>query len=187
MRRSKEPRPKRARSKIVVYGIILASLALMGGIVYFVYTSLPGRYSYRLLFQLNIIIGNPDNNQTQFAAIPANIGVDPALWNFHDFDAFGVNGRAPIYTLEDTGIVRVQSGVRFNYTLGDFFNIWGRSFNQTCIQVDQFYCSNSHNHMFLSLLVRHTTEANYTVNPYFQDYVMGDRDSIRVVYQQFFP
>ncbi len=158
-------------------GTILASLAIMGSILYFVYSYELQPYNYRFVFRLNISYVNPGNtSDVREAQIPTGIGVDSNLWNYHGLDQFGVTGRAPIYTLDPTGIIRVQSTVNINYTLGDFFMIWGRFLNGTCVQVDRLYCSNPKTGMFLGFFV------NGSVNSDYDQYVLKDQDALRISY-----
>ena len=39
----------------------------------------------------------------------------------------------PIHTHDSTGTLHVESPCLRDYTLGDFFSIWGQEFNSTCI------------------------------------------------------
>src|SRR5438270_13984306 len=60
------------------------------------------------------------------ALIPANVGIDASMWKSHTYNAFmGDMGAAAIHTHDSSGILHVESSVTRNYTLGDFFNIWG--------------------------------------------------------------
>ncbi|MBI3485457.1 hypothetical protein HY025_00770 [Candidatus Daviesbacteria bacterium] len=36
----------------------------------------------------------------------------------------------PIHTHDDSGIIHVESPVKRDFTLGDFFAIWGKAFNK---------------------------------------------------------
>ena len=67
--------------------------------------------------------------------IPSQIGIDMPLWKDHTLDKYGapgmpmqgmvMPGMAPIYTTDNTGLIKVGSVVNRNYTLGEFFQIWG--------------------------------------------------------------
>ncbi len=43
----------------------------------------------------------------------------------------GIGGNYPIYTVDNTGVIYVQSQVARQYTLGDFFEVWGNSLGPT--------------------------------------------------------
>jgi len=134
---------------------------------------------YQSVFHLSITIGSPNNNQNTSVIIPGGIGVQPAYWNYHALDQYGINGRAPIYTLEDnSGIIRIQSNNFYNYTLGDFFQIWGRSLNSTCINVGQWYCSNPQTGMFLGFFVNGQQRSDY------ENHIILYQDIIKIDYQQ---
>ncbi len=70
--------------------------------------------------------------------IPRQIGIDYDLWNDHSLDKFGfpgmpmdeegkttMPGMAPIYTTNDKGRITIGSVIERDYTLGEFFRIWG--------------------------------------------------------------
>ena len=52
--------------------------------------------------------------------VPANVGIDP-------------QGQflAPVHTHDATGVIHMESGQPFSFTLGDFFRIWGVRFTAT--------------------------------------------------------
>jgi hypothetical protein len=67
--------------------------------------------------------------------IPSQIGIDKPLWTDHALDKYGAPGMpmqgmlmlgmAPIYTTDNTRLIKLGSVVNRNYTLGEFFQIWG--------------------------------------------------------------
>jgi hypothetical protein len=67
--------------------------------------------------------------------VPSQIGIDKPLWKYHALDKYGAPGMpmqgmvmpamAPIYTTDNSGLINVGSVVDRNYTLGEFFQIWG--------------------------------------------------------------
>jgi hypothetical protein len=71
--------------------------------------------------------------------IPSQIGIEQPLWHNHTLDKYGAPGMrmqgmtmpsmAPIYTNDNSGLIKIGSAVIRNYTLGDFFNIWGFDLN----------------------------------------------------------
>jgi len=54
--------------------------------------------------------------------VPFAIGIDP-------------NGKfiAPLHTHDAAGIIHVESPTEYDYTLGQFFEVWGVRFSRTCI------------------------------------------------------
>ena len=73
----------------------------------------------------------------QGVMIPANIGIDPSLWQDHSLDAYGMQAMpsmgmgamAPLHTHDASGKIHLESLEVRDYTLGDFFRIWGESFD----------------------------------------------------------
>ena len=73
--------------------------------------------------------------------IPANIGIDPKLYKDHSLDTYGMKMpnmpsmpvMAPTHTHDTTGTIHIESTEIRDFTLEDFFNVWGVTFNSTCI------------------------------------------------------
>ena len=65
----------------------------------------------------------------QAVTIPTNIGIDPSLWVDHSLDAYGMSGMAPLHTHDTFGTIHVESNVARDYTLAEFFRIWGQTFD----------------------------------------------------------
>lgn len=51
---------------------------------------------------------------------------------------------SPIHTHDDTGIIHIESPVQAEYTLGQFFDIWGVFFNDSCLGK---YCTDGMNRL----------------------------------------
>lgn len=63
--------------------------------------------------------------------IPEGIGIGPGKKYF-----------SPIHVHDTTGIIHVESPILKNFTLGQFFQIWGIQFNDQCIGI---YCNDDKN------------------------------------------
>jgi hypothetical protein len=71
--------------------------------------------------------------------VPSQIGIEKPLWKYHALDKYGAPGMpmqgmvmpamAPIYTTDNSGLINIGSVVNRNYTLGEFFQIWGLDLN----------------------------------------------------------
>lgn len=59
------------------------------------------------------------------ATVPAQIGIDPTLWQDHSLDSYGMQGMAPLHTHDTSGIIHVESYANRYYTFGEFLSIWG--------------------------------------------------------------
>jgi hypothetical protein len=56
-------------------------------------------------------------------AVPANVGIGPAGDRFF----------SPLHTHDRTGILHVEAPANIEYTLGQFFGVWGVRLSATCI------------------------------------------------------
>jgi hypothetical protein len=56
-------------------------------------------------------------------AVPANVGIGPAGDRFF----------SPLHTHDRTGILHVEAPAKIEYTLGQFFGVWGVRLSATCI------------------------------------------------------
>lgn len=67
--------------------------------------------------------------------IPKHIGIDPALYKTHDLDKYGIkNPRTyPLHTHDTSGVIHIESTQIRTFTLGQFFDVWGKTFNENCI------------------------------------------------------
>lgn len=73
--------------------------------------------------------------------IPANIGINWNLWNDRSLERLGMPMpdmrdmpfMSPLHNHDTSGIIHVESTVIRNYTLGEFFDVWGVPFNEHCI------------------------------------------------------
>ena len=101
--------------------------------------------------ELQIII----NGENYF--IPPNIG----LFN---------NIMRPIHTHDEPGILHIEAPCQRNFKLEEFFEIWGKTFNNECIFE---YCANNGT---LKVTVNGKEKAE------FQNYIMQDKDEIVIEY-----
>ena len=156
--------------KIVVSAIVIMSIAVMAGTLYFVYG--PLSYSPNLDFalqlnvRLNIVVGNAT------ALVPSGIGVQSSMWVYHGLDQYGKNGRAPMFTVDNYGVVWVASSVVRSYTLGEFFQIWGKTFDGNCVEVGSHLYCNSDGILTMSV--------NGKPNFQYDGYVLQNLDDILI-------
>lgn len=102
-----------------------------------------GTHVYTWSVNLTIQIYTRYNN-TITIPIPSHIGQQSGLWVNHTLDDYGTPGvTAPIFTTVSLNDSSVYDGFVYisptryghTFTLADFFNIWGQSISNTCIQV----------------------------------------------------
>ncbi len=98
---------------------------------------------------LKILIDGQEN------LIPANIGVSTGIMR-------------PLHTHDSTGEIHIEGPYKRDFRIGEFFQIWGMTFNSTCIFEN---CTDKGE---LKMLV------NGQENSQFDNYVMRDNDEIRI-------
>ena len=66
---------------------------------------------------------------------PQNIGINAALYKSHDLDAYGMKDprMSPLHTHDSLGVIHVESTRVRTFTLGEFFDVWGVTFTDSCI------------------------------------------------------
>ncbi len=103
-------------------------------------TGQPGNESNPIIIHIH-----PELNATMDdkpLTIPSNIGIISSLWKNHSLDTYGMqampemsmSGMSPLHTHDDSGIIHVESSIDRNYTLGEFFNIWGLDVEQNTVK-----------------------------------------------------
>jgi hypothetical protein len=158
------------RRRITIASIFIVVIAVIVGLSYSgVFTSvsqLPNHDKMLLHIHphLEILIGG---NQI---TIPANIGISPNTWKNHTIDNYGMTGMAPLHTHDTSGTIHVESNTVRNYTLGQFFDVWGVQFNESCI-LDK--CSGSG---------KVSVTINGVSNNEYRNHVLKDGEFIRIVF-----
>ena len=117
--------------------------------------------------KLKIII----KGEEQF--IPPNIGIN--IGNNIDNQVSGMR-MSPTHTHESDGTIHLENNKPWikpeTLTLGYFFNVWGKNFNNSCIFE---YCDNENSKL--------TMNVNDQPNFEFERYVMHDKDEIIIEYK----
>jgi hypothetical protein len=151
-------------SRVVKVSLLLLLLGAAGEVAAYV-QSTSSWHTIHWHFTLSISIYG------QQATIPTGVGIHPDLWKYHALDAYATNpGSAPMHTHDDTGLIHIEAtGPPINYTLGDFFAIWGLPFNDTCLS--NVCVSNS---TVINMFVN--GEQNYD----FGNYIPHDHDVISI-------
>lgn len=144
---------KKRNSQYVLYAIPLIVIALFA-IIFLVFT-LPARTSTPAMnFTFSLVIQESNRNGSSIAGIvPSNaIGEAGGYWRSTQFNSYSVDsGHYPIYmdqpcaiatqtgcatsgacsaingTLTPPCTIHVKSNQVYNFTLGDFFNVWGQT------------------------------------------------------------
>ena len=85
--------------------------------------------------------------------IPSDVGVSPGVMR-------------PVHTHDATGEIHIEGPAPRDFTVGDFFLVWDKTFNETCIFE---YCTDSGELTF---------KVNGVENENFNNYVMNDGDDM---------
>lgn len=107
---------------IIIAGAIIA-VAIWAGIVSVKPSDDPKSMSTQIVMHIHPRLYIEMNGQTYM--VPQNVGIDPSMWKDHSLDQYGMMGMAPLHTHTNDGIIHVESNVKRDYTLGEFFDIWG--------------------------------------------------------------
>lgn len=137
--------------------ILLIALAVVGVTAAAVEFAAANTLSMHIHPQLTITLnGSP-------IQVPAQIGIDPSLWKDHSLDQYGVNGLAPMHTHDASGTIHVESNKVRDFTLHQFFAIWGQPADGSAIN----------GHTVSSLSVDGKLQSSST-----QDIVFSDKQQI---------
>ncbi len=133
---------KKKQGRLLLYAIPIIAVVLTAGVLALTYTR-PGPVlcsdraatTLPMDFQvaLSIQVVNNFGNQTRFIVTPA-IGIPGGIWATSIYNAYGTNGRYPLCSdapvpgtnYPGYNTIRVRSTSALNYTLRDFFNVWGQ-------------------------------------------------------------
>lgn len=63
--------------------------------------------------------------------VPANIGINQDLWKDHSLAKYGVSGRSPLLTKDNSGVIHVESNTVRDFTLREFLAVWGESIDDS--------------------------------------------------------
>jgi hypothetical protein len=106
----------------------LAAILIVSLIIYVYYTNPQAAMKIRVKLDVEVFYLNSTGGAATFRIAPAaNIGDPGGLVMSQRLIQYGVNGFYPVHTISTSGIVYVESRVVRNYTLGDFFEVWGQS------------------------------------------------------------
>ena len=164
--KEKKPFPiKRIRNWIFL--LLILGLIVWGG-----YSLMTSQSSYDTLSASEINIGSHKNIALHIHSdlkikidgkdfpIPTNIGIQTGIMR-------------PIHTHDSSGEVHIEGPYARDFTIGEFFEIWNKTFNSTCIFE---HCTGAGNASELKMLI------NGQENKQFENYTMRDSDEIVIEY-----
>lgn len=139
--RPKGLRGQKKQGRLLLYAIPIIAVVLTAGVLALSFDRPPPvscssktGTALAMDFQvaLSIQVVNNIGNQTRFIVTPP-VGIPGGVWATHTYDAYGTEGRYPLCTdapasgsnYPGYNTIRVKSTSALNYTLRDFFNVWG--------------------------------------------------------------
>ncbi len=125
--------------RIALYStpFIALSLLLVGYYVVNIPPAAAEDYTLNISIQISAL--SPDGTTAYlYTVYPTGVGVSGGTWVSHQFDSYGLNGHYPLYAEAPPGwnnsfqfyTIHVKSRVVVDYTLIDFFNVWGEPLGQ---------------------------------------------------------
>jgi hypothetical protein len=121
------------RKRTLLYSAPILALALLIT-VYYVATASPTAI---VDFTVPVAIQLVRTDGSYQPVLPVAVGVRGGIWNYHQYDSDGVNGRYPVFSQSAPNgnasyfLIHVKSTVGRAYMLRDFFNVWGQPLNRT--------------------------------------------------------
>jgi len=126
----------RRRRRLIFYGLIVTCIILVSTVAGLFISENTVRLHIQP--QLSILIqGAP-------STVPSGIGINQSLWQAHSLDHYGVAGHSPLTTSDTSGTIHVDSNTVRNFTLQEFFQVWGETVDNYQVvgnQVPQAYSS----------------------------------------------
>ncbi|SRR6266496_2239438 len=135
---SKSPRTR--RQKTILYSVPLLALSILLAIIYLEVVPGQARMDYTLNISIQISVLDPTSftGASVTTVIPRNVGIAGGIWKSDQYDGYGLDGKYPVFAQAPAGwnntwqyyLIHVRSRVAWNYTLLDFFNVWGMPLGQ---------------------------------------------------------
>ena len=124
-------RAREARRTGRLYYAIPIIAVLIIGTGFVVAYVLPPPSDVAVSFDVGLEIQVAYNASSSQLVAPPVVGVRGGYWHTHLYDLYGANGRYHLYTDSTPNgatfsVIHVRSRVVQNYTLGDFFDVWGQ-------------------------------------------------------------
>jgi hypothetical protein len=128
--------PQKSRSYLFLIPII--ALASAAGVIALAFYNPPQASPVQnYVFQMTIQVTNANGSGLHFIIPTQAVGEAGGVWTTHQYDNESVDsGHYPIYMdgppnpYPGYSLVHVKSKVNRQYTLGDFFAVWGKSLGQ---------------------------------------------------------
>ena len=128
LRRSRNPKGRMRRR--LLYSVPVTVVLLVG--VYLAYQFyVPVTPAMDFTLKMTIEVPNPNGSYSKVEPPSNGIGIPHGIWFSHQYDTEGLDQYSPIFMLPNASapgyfLIHVRSRDVRNYTLADFFNVWGQ-------------------------------------------------------------
>lgn len=174
------------RRRLVLYAIPIVAVLIIAVAVYANYES--SRVAYQAQFYLAIERRALDANG-QVITTPikpaAHIGEAGGYLYNTTFLAYGVGGNYPIHTVDTSGFVYIDSKVVRDYTIGDFFHVWGEPLGvNNTLGFKANYTTNGKAPWIWSMCLRAPDGSDIPPDQPWGAQVLKDKEIIDIIYAQ---
>jgi hypothetical protein len=109
-------------SRRLLLAVPVLAVVIVGVFMYVSLSDPSPAVNFRTMLIINVQLKNL--NSSRIFPKP-NIGLPGGIMSTTKYLSDGVGGRYPLYTVDASGVIYVRSTVTRDYTLGDFFQVWG--------------------------------------------------------------
>jgi hypothetical protein len=115
-------------------GVVVAMIALGGVAVITALEDLENKPSGKpIIIHIHATLRISIDGQS--VVVPEGIGMVPQLYKSHELDRYGIKDPRtyPLHTHDTSGMIHIESNDVRTFTLGQFFDVWGKRLNENCI------------------------------------------------------
>jgi len=95
-------------------------------------------YTLNISIQLSVLNSAPNTGAVVTTIFPQHVGIAGGIWRSDQYNNYGLDGKYPVFAEAPKGwnntwqyyLIHIRSRVAWNYTLLDFFNVWGQPLGQ---------------------------------------------------------
>jgi hypothetical protein len=118
------------RTKLAVFVLVVTVVSVF---VYLQFAEPYGNNALAMDWRMKLTFSDYRPTGANYS-LPSGIGAPGGIHSGnHTLDSLGPPGYAPLSTRDGSSTIWVQSNQITIFTFGDFFNIWGQTFNKACV------------------------------------------------------
>jgi len=100
-------------------------------------------YTLNISIQLSVLNSAPNTGAVVTTIFPQHVGIAGGIWRSDQYNNYGLDGKYPVFAEAPKGwnntwqyyLIHIRSRVAWNYTLLDFFNVWGQPLRRAICMV----------------------------------------------------